>query len=856
MILGLLLLPGCRQGARTAADRSPSVPSPDAAAATSGADAAPAPEVPVAARDTVLRGAGEALEPVLVALGDDWLVAWTDDAPGGLRVLATGESASRGGAEPVLLSVESASRVRLAARPDGALAVWLAGGKVQARPLAADARPAGETLTLSRGEAAGPPEVVAAGQGYVVAFLEEGELVGVRVSAAGVAGEVGRWPAGGIRPPDHRSRPGGPPTGSSPAAEPSPPERAAVRLVRPILAARGEEVQANWHGTVWVSDDNQSPGLYSVELRWPPGDAEPTATAVDPVVLAKVWTEAGRFALEDGARTDSRARDLVVRGPDGFARVLLPPPAAGPVRGDLAAAGPELFAAWTSPTIPAVVVARIGATGDPMLDGTGGTPPAADERFAELAERIDLMERQLREGGEADPAALQDFGRMRAELEQQRDAQQRQTVTVVRPVACAAGPDVRAVALAARPDARDAAGVRLALIDRVDGHNVVRLAAVPPPGPVPAFAPPPDPVPVGETRGLYELAGARLPGGPAAVFWTEDQRSEERHLRQLWLADEEAGPRVQEAPAELSVVGRSCVSPAPVVRGDAVLVVFLCCDPGMSYGCLNGDVRVAAVRPGQPPEAATVLAAPSAYSAEAVPALGTDRLALVRTSGDGTWIKLLVRSVAIAADVPPETVTRDLSRAREVEIEPARGYDVGGLWAGYVGATLLVGEGKESSGEPAYRLWRVPDEGDPEVVATLPARPQAMLAAGGSLWALVLRPRGDRADAVLERRDASGQVAGSTTLGHDLDIGSASLAEAGDRIAVLWRDPAADAVYLALVGEGRLLDGPRRLDDPATAETYSLTLALPGATPGRWLALWSDPWDGSYAAHALAVAMP
>ncbi|MBI5489889.1 MAG: hypothetical protein HY905_21315 [Deltaproteobacteria bacterium] len=780
----------------------PAAGAPDSVAVTGDAGPAAEPDGASAAQPTpdgILAGDNDALHPAIVAAAGDWLVAWEDNDGTTRRLLtSTVKAAARGDAPKILATGPAAQGVRLAARTESILAVWLEEGAspaVVARRLDAKAEPAGAVVAprldanaeparavqklSGTGSPLGLPEVAAWEGGFVAVWAEGGDLHSAKLGADGTVAATTFWPGGNTRP--WREIEGVP----RPAAE-----RAQPYPVRPTLVAESDGLHAFWWGAFWESDDQGGEALYERLLAWPDAGGEPATAPQVPVWAALDAVAAGAdgkpLAIQSFHDPNGGPWQLAVRRldvPEAEAPFTSEP--AGPLRPALVWADDRFVAAWPSSSYGVALVTVL--------------PDGANSPLSVLP--------------------------------------------------CTAPPGEAEVALAA-----DGTTVRVAYIDRSGARSVVRTAGTASATGTPAT---PSGSPSFTELALatdmpQDVVAARLASGETALVW-KDYAVVDSHVSTGWLdaTGTAAGETVDLTPGE-----PRCDFPSVAALPGAALAAWSCC--AESSICGPADVRTAVLRPGAAPIVRSVTPK-EGYWATALAADG-ERIALVMARGEYSRRRTVVRIVRAAADAAPAALAAAADVVLPAT-DPDQVGSIAAAWgptalavafhdreAGtkeLVRLFLVAEDGTLTTGttlvDAQYGIW-----GDQRLAAV--ADGFAILGVGEAASA------GDVTITWLSPDLSS--VLRRTVVGRGAHPRSPALSFAGSVLAATWYDAATDGNFAALAAaDGARLLGPVRLDDPAQRASFGSPIPVPAAN-GAWRLIWSDARPGGYGLCTTELKMP
>lgn len=331
------------------------------------------------------------LSPALTASPQAWIVGWSEDRSDRTRVVVSSAAdlaASRSPHE--LASGPHAGGLQLAATAKGAMGVWLADGKVWARPLTASGAPRGKPRALAGpGDNLGPPAVVALSSAkptYAVVWVEGKRLRAAKLDAGAAVAARTWWHGGNERPTRGLARPqrkGGPSTPAPPAAQ-----RARPAAVRPMAYVKSGALHVRWVGSIWRSDDLAGTSAYRQRVDFKQDHAR------EPQPIAEgTWRAAGALAVDAAGRL---ATVEAYHNPNGGPWKLslvragakapgleLTSERAGPLPAALVRYGKGFLAAWYSPQRTGVAVARIGAPhAAPKIHLLGAYAPPGEAALA------------------------------------------------------------------------------------------------------------------------------------------------------------------------------------------------------------------------------------------------------------------------------------------------------------------------------------------------------------------------------------------------------------------------------------------------------------------------------------------
>ena len=196
----------------------------------------------------------------------------------------------------------------------------------------------------------------------VVTWVEEGNLKAAHISGTGEGVKLTGWFGG-------RKRPFGPINRRPPGLEEEDRDRSKAYFVRPQIRVFGDRVDVDWFGEHWHSDDQGGEAWFTHRIAWE-GKAEAEPEAFDNL---RVWGGLSSTAsATDGAALAIETYHDPNGGPwllslmnltdNQRARAFTSEPA-GPLTGDLLSVGDGFVAAWYTPTLHGVGIARLDTQG-------------------------------------------------------------------------------------------------------------------------------------------------------------------------------------------------------------------------------------------------------------------------------------------------------------------------------------------------------------------------------------------------------------------------------------------------------------------------------------------------------------
>ena len=308
---------------------------------------------------SIVFGSSDAFDPDLAGTREHLVVGWTEDDGYQIGVRVSTPEASGLGLAGHQLG--EGNGIRLAAQPDGALAVWRSFGEVpQVLMVTLDATgtPVSEPQTLSEAAViAGFPTAVSFGTGYLVAWTQASDVRVVELDATGGVLRETRFFGG-------NQRPTGP---ENPTSHES--DRAWPTLYRPVINASTDTIEVFWLGMFWESDDVGGDSWYRHEVSWSDPEGEP-----EPLGNLPVWASIADLAELAGATTAIQTYHNPNGGPWELSLRFLDAAAAlrpftsettGPLRPKTLATTTGLTVAWASPMYGGIAVIELDAEGNP-----------------------------------------------------------------------------------------------------------------------------------------------------------------------------------------------------------------------------------------------------------------------------------------------------------------------------------------------------------------------------------------------------------------------------------------------------------------------------------------------------------
>jgi hypothetical protein len=312
---------------------------------------------PPPAGSVVFSAGGDAVEPAITALGEDFFVGWVD---GGRVAMSTERAAKEGRAAYRPDGAEASWGIALASLPAAAAGVWLderpARG-IRLQIFNVDGAPRGPIVTLSSAAGAGPPAVIGVDRGFIALWVEPPRVRAVKIGEDGKILAESSWPGGNLRP---WSRFSGPKPPNAPADRAAPfGVGSSVSLVK-----RADGVHAFWWGGHWHSDDLGGNAHYERIVRFPDDGSEPQPLVGALPVWASLEAIGDTASVQAFHNPNGGPWELSIRA--AGSKEAAPPftsEPAGPLEPVIERVGNGHVIAWPSPTFGGVAVASVDESG-------------------------------------------------------------------------------------------------------------------------------------------------------------------------------------------------------------------------------------------------------------------------------------------------------------------------------------------------------------------------------------------------------------------------------------------------------------------------------------------------------------